>query len=300
MSADTDNPALPPFTGMSLDRASTERKDADWVRGRVADPESRVIAAGREGVVVAGDRTARAGARARARRPAPAADPAAGSTGPPRCSRSTSRGLAPEVGAARSTANRVMGLRAAGGRLMLPHSEAGLAAYADGAAQLAPPPPLLRQLRRRHGRRRGRLLAALPALRRRPLPPHRPGGDHDRRARRPAAARPPCRAGRAGGSRCSPGSSRRASRPRRPSSARSSEESGVVARDPVYVASQPWPFPASLMLGFHARVRWRRAASRATASSRRCTGCAATRSRRRSEAGTPGSSCRRRCRSRAF
>ena len=30
------------------------------------------------------------------------------------------------------------------------------------------------------------------------------------------------------------------------------EESGIVCRDPVYVTSQPWPFPASLMLGFHA------------------------------------------------
>jgi NAD+ diphosphatase len=30
------------------------------------------------------------------------------------------------------------------------------------------------------------------------------------------------------------------------------EESGIVARDPVYITSQPWPFPASLMLGFHA------------------------------------------------
>lgn len=30
------------------------------------------------------------------------------------------------------------------------------------------------------------------------------------------------------------------------------EESGIVAHDPVFVASQPWPFPASLMLGFHA------------------------------------------------
>lgn len=30
------------------------------------------------------------------------------------------------------------------------------------------------------------------------------------------------------------------------------EESGIVARDATYVASQPWPFPASLMLGFHA------------------------------------------------
>jgi NAD+ diphosphatase len=30
------------------------------------------------------------------------------------------------------------------------------------------------------------------------------------------------------------------------------EESGIIARDPVFVTSQPWPFPASLMLGFHA------------------------------------------------
>jgi NAD+ diphosphatase len=30
------------------------------------------------------------------------------------------------------------------------------------------------------------------------------------------------------------------------------EESSIVARDPVFVSSQPWPFPASLMLGFHA------------------------------------------------
>jgi NAD+ diphosphatase len=28
------------------------------------------------------------------------------------------------------------------------------------------------------------------------------------------------------------------------------EESGVSVREPHYVASQPWPFPASLMLGF--------------------------------------------------
>lgn len=30
------------------------------------------------------------------------------------------------------------------------------------------------------------------------------------------------------------------------------EESGVAVRDVRYVESQPWPFPASLMLGFHA------------------------------------------------
>ncbi|GLK18224.1 NAD(+) diphosphatase [Herbiconiux flava] len=32
------------------------------------------------------------------------------------------------------------------------------------------------------------------------------------------------------------------------------EESGVVIADPEYVGSQPWPFPASLMVGFMARV----------------------------------------------
>jgi NAD+ diphosphatase len=32
------------------------------------------------------------------------------------------------------------------------------------------------------------------------------------------------------------------------------EEVGVVVRDVRYVASQPWPFPASLMLGFSARL----------------------------------------------
>lgn len=32
------------------------------------------------------------------------------------------------------------------------------------------------------------------------------------------------------------------------------EESGIVAGEPRFIASQPWPFPASLMLGFTARA----------------------------------------------
>ncbi|MHB1173254.1 MAG: NAD(+) diphosphatase [Lacisediminihabitans sp.] len=32
------------------------------------------------------------------------------------------------------------------------------------------------------------------------------------------------------------------------------EESGIRVVDPVYLGSQPWPFPASLMLGFRAKV----------------------------------------------
>ncbi len=32
------------------------------------------------------------------------------------------------------------------------------------------------------------------------------------------------------------------------------EETGVRIRDPIYHSSQPWPFPSSLMLGFHAQA----------------------------------------------
>ena len=32
------------------------------------------------------------------------------------------------------------------------------------------------------------------------------------------------------------------------------EEAGIVCDEVRYVASQPWPFPASLMLGFHAHA----------------------------------------------
>ncbi|MCU1437095.1 MAG: hydrolase, family [Naasia sp.] len=32
------------------------------------------------------------------------------------------------------------------------------------------------------------------------------------------------------------------------------EESGLTVTDPVYVGSQPWPFPASIMVGFRARL----------------------------------------------
>ncbi|MEM9056672.1 MAG: NAD(+) diphosphatase [Pseudomonadota bacterium] len=32
------------------------------------------------------------------------------------------------------------------------------------------------------------------------------------------------------------------------------EETGILVQDPVYHSSQPWPFPSSLMVGFHARA----------------------------------------------
>ncbi len=32
------------------------------------------------------------------------------------------------------------------------------------------------------------------------------------------------------------------------------EESGLRVKNPTYMGSQPWPFPASLMVGFHAEL----------------------------------------------
>jgi hypothetical protein len=46
-----------PFTGMALDRASTERKDPARIAQLLADPAARALAAGRDGVLMRdGDR----------------------------------------------------------------------------------------------------------------------------------------------------------------------------------------------------------------------------------------------------
>ena len=48
-----DHPVLlPPFTGMALDRASTERKEPEWVRRRLDDPAARAVTATHEGVAM--------------------------------------------------------------------------------------------------------------------------------------------------------------------------------------------------------------------------------------------------------
>ena len=87
------------------------------------------------------------------------------------------------------------------------------------------------------------------------------------------------RSGRAIGSRCSPGSSSRASRSRRRCMREVFEESGIRVTDPVYLGSQPWPFPASLMLGLHGEGRRRapeHAHARRRGDPRRCAGSPAT------------------------
>ena len=114
--------------------------------------------------------------------------------------------------------------------------------------RMAQPPPFLRHVRRRDGRVPRRLGPALHRLRRRAFPARRSGRDHARRAWRPGAARPAAAI-----------SGRPLFGARRLRRARRIDRGGGGARarrgsrrsrssDVRYVASQPWPFPGSLMI----------------------------------------------------
>ena len=238
---------VPPFTGMALDRASTERKDPDWVRRQLTDPAARAVVAGHDGVVMRDGQ-------------------------PPALLRTPLRSdgepilLGLEDGAARFAVDldalpaadrgaaidgaEVVPLRDAGA--VLPPAEAGLAAYVMA----------LLNWHRRHRfcANCGAATDLAEAGYSRQCPrcgaTHFPRTDpvvimtveHDGRlllGRR--AGWPPGRLSVLAGF-VSPGESAEEAVVREVE-----EESGIVARDPVFVASQPWPFPASLMLGFHAR-----------------------------------------------
>jgi NAD+ diphosphatase len=247
MAAPADSPAQPPFTGMALDRVSTERKDPDWIQARFGDPDSRAIAAGHEGVLVREGET-----------PALVRDALPGGQeerillgveGDVAVFAIDLDALAPGDRSQAIDGNRVMGLREAGA-LMAP-AEAGLAAYVMA----------LLNWHRRHrfcancGHATELAEAGYSRHCARCGADHFPRTDpvvimtveHDdrlllgRRAGWPAG-RLSVLAGFV-----SPGESAEEAVVREVQ-----EESGIIARDPVFVASQPWPFPASLMLGFHA------------------------------------------------
>jgi NAD+ diphosphatase len=246
MSAADDMLDVPPFTWMALDRASTERKDPDWVRRQLTDPAARAVVAGHDGVVMRdGDPPALLRTRLQ-------------SDGEPIL-------LGLEDGAARFAVDldavpaagrtaaidgaEVVPLRDAGA--VLPPAEAGLAAYVMA----------LLNWHRRH--RFCANCGAATDLAEAGYSRHCPrcGATHFPRTdpvvimtvehdghlllgRR--AGWPPGRLSVLAGF-VSPGESAEEAVVREVE-----EESGIVARDPVFVASQPWPFPASLMLGFHA------------------------------------------------
>ena len=238
-----------PFTGMQLDRASTERKDPGWIAERLADPGALSLLAGPNSVVVGRD-----GDAGLLRAPAvPASVRDAILLGLDGDSRPVfAIDLEPLAADQRSQmmdGGELIGLRDAGARL--PHAEAGLAAYVNG----------LLNWHRRH-----RFCANCGA------PTEIEEAGHSRHCPRCGAHHFPRtdpvvimtvehdgrlllgrRAGWPAG-RCSvlagfvsPGESSEEAVVREVE-----EESGIVAHEPVYVASQPWPFPSSLMLGFDA------------------------------------------------
>jgi NAD+ diphosphatase len=249
-----------PFTGMALDRADAARKDPRWVTDQASRPDARVLAAGPGTVLADGTQPSLARlapGRDQLRDPillglergAPLfavdldglADPTSG--GP--------AGDDAADAAVVDDAQRVIGLREAG--VTLPAAEAGLAAYVSALMNW--------HRRNRFCANCGAPTAVVDAGYSRHCPncgaDHFPRTDpvvimsvsHDGRLLLGGRAGAP--AGRVSvlAGFVSPGESAEEAVIREVR-----EESSIVARDPVYVTSQPWPFPASLMLGFHAEA----------------------------------------------
>jgi NAD+ diphosphatase len=252
LSPASPRPPDPVLSGMALDRVSTQRKDSDWLADRLADPGSVLVAATHDGVLIDSERSGRL-------RRVPVAD-AAGEL-----DRSTAILLGVEHGTAvfaidlealdaevreRVTgADRLLALREAGA--MLSHAEGGLAAYVVAVLNW----------HRTHGfcANCGEATTITEAGGARHCP--RCGANHFPRTdpavimlvahgeRVLLGRRPIWPEGRysvlAGF--VAPGESLEEAVIREVQ-----EESGIDCFDPRFVASQPWPFPASLMLGFQA------------------------------------------------
>ncbi len=248
-----------PFTGMTLDRVSVQRKYPAWVDALVSSPATRGIAAGRDGVLVVerGEEPTLARVEPTAEQLdnpillgvdpdgvgliAIDSDDAAGEDRP---ALDDSWDLDGD-----DVAARVVSLREAGTELS--HAEAGLAAYATA----------LLNWHRRHrfcaNCGAGTELAEAGYSRHCPScgTHHFPRTDPvvimtvehgDRLLLGRRTGWPEGRLSVLAGF-VSPGESAEEAVLREVQ-----EESGIIARAPEYVTSQPWPFPASLMLGFHA------------------------------------------------
>ena len=224
------------FSGAALDRAAALRRRPEWLEARRADPRARSVLMSERG---------RAGSTAGGSLLEPPSADAVflGLRTARRCSRTTSatpsrragspaglREAATELPAGRGRARRVRRL----------------------AARVAPAPPVLRQLRRADRAARRRPRARLPACGAHHFPRTDPvvivrvtdGGDGlllGRQARWPEG-RFSLLAGYV-----EPGETLEEAVRREVL-----EESGVAVDSVSYVASQPWPFPSSLMLGFSA------------------------------------------------
>ena len=245
MSAADETREQPRFTGMALDRAHGSRKDADWLARQRRDPAARVVMAGADGVAIRDDEVVRAPAELLGDD-----DPVllGLEDGAPRFALDLD-GLDDARRAAALDGGELVGLRDAGA--VLARAEAGLAAYVMA----------LLNWHRRHRfcANCGHATGIAEAGDSRHCPhcgaDHFPRTDpvvimtveHDGRlllGRR--SGWPPGRLSVLAGF-VAPGESAEEAVVREVR-----EESGILVRDPVFIASQPWPFPASLMLGFHA------------------------------------------------
>ena len=256
------------FTGARLDRAGdARRRDPGWVAAQRADPSARAVVVGGEGVMLDGDRLARvrladAGAASEplllgidAAGPLFAIDVDAPPPGGERAAPLIAAGPPRGSGAAQpapADGPRPVPLRAAAA--VLARDEGGLVAYAAALC---------------NWHRRHRFCAACGALSElaeaglvRTCPRcgthHHPRtdpvvimlvSDGDRALLGRAPSWPERRYSALAGY-VEPGESLEDAVAREVA-----EESGVEIGTPRYVASQPWPFPSSLMLGFEAPWR---------------------------------------------
>jgi NAD+ diphosphatase len=228
------------FTGMALDRASGERSDPEWVEEQLSLPGVMAVAAGHDTVLV----DASGEALLRIPFPRERATILLGvADGEPLFAVDLDTLPPPSRG-------RVVSLRDAGA--MLPQAEGGLAAYSAA---------LLNWHRRhRYCANCGHATDVVEAGNSRTCPncgaSHFPRTDpvvimlveHDGSLLLGRRAGWPGRRYSVLAGFVAPGESAEEAVVREVC-----EESGIVAFDPRFVASQPWPFPASLMLGFTAR-----------------------------------------------
>jgi NAD+ diphosphatase len=224
------------FTGATLDRAGERRRDAGWVAAQRADPSARAVVAGRDGVHVTGGDAPRLALVPLAE--AGDEEPlllGVGERGP--------------VFAAEGDASRLSLLSLREAAASLPQADGGLAAYAAAllnwhrrhrfCANCGAPTEI-----REAGHVRG-----CPSCGAEHHPRTDPvvimlvlRGDEVLLGRQ--ASWPPGRYSALAGF-VEPGESLEEAVAREVL-----EESGVRVGPPRYVSSQPWPFPASLMLGF--------------------------------------------------
>jgi NAD+ diphosphatase len=244
------------FTGEALDRAAEHRADPDWLAAQAADPAARAVLAGDGGVHVTGEDEPRLALLPLARLDAPQALLLGLDAAGPVFAVDADGGSTHPIGAGswdgRENGAGTLGLRAAAASL--PPADAGLAAHAAA----------LLNWHRRHSHCAncgaptevvaGGIIRVCPRCGAEHHPRTDPvvimlvtDGDRVLLGRQPTW--PPGRYSALAGF-VEPGESLEQAVAREVR-----EEAGVEVGDPVYVASQPWPFPSSLMLGFIAPWR---------------------------------------------